>query len=107
MANKRTTKKQIHALCGSLAGELLAASSCIEGIDADKVAELVARIARLQVKSLSMCNFSFDKTPSDFADGKAYHSALAAYNRQAYKRLQNVLEEEVAAILKEMNAIVK
>lgn len=107
MANKRSTKKQIRTLCGALAGELLTASAYIDGIDTEKVAELVTRIARLQVKALSMCNFSFDKSPADFPDTQAYHKALAAYNKLAFRRLHDALNDETAAILKEMNATVK
>lgn len=107
MANKRSTKKQIRILCGALAGEILAAASCSDSADVEKVAEIVTRIARLQVKSLAMCNFSFDKTPRDYADPATYHKELSAYNRQAYKRLREVLNKEVEEILKEMNAAVR
>lgn len=107
MSNKRNIKKQIRTLCGAMAGELLAAGCCVDGIDEVAVAKTIGRIARLQVKALSMCNFAFDKTPRDFADRKAYNKARNAYNHQAFHRLHDALNSEVASILGEMNALVK
>ena len=105
MANKRIVKKNIHKLCGALAAELLSAASCIEGFDHSKVSETVGRIAQLQVNSLAHCSFAFDKTPSDFADARAYHAARRSYNRAAFARLQADIDAETASILKEMNAM--
>ncbi len=105
MANKRELKKKIHNICGAMAGELLCAADYIPGFDPERVGELVARIARLQVNSLSHCNFSFEKTPADFETPRAYHTALRAYNRAAFARLNSDIDTEVAAIIKEMNSM--
>ena len=105
MANKRELKKYIHRVCGEMAAELLSASNCIEGFDQEKVGELVCRIARLQVNALAHCTFAFDKTAGDFTTAKDYHTALAAYNRMAYNKVKADMNAEIAAILKEMNAM--
>lgn len=105
MANKRTVKKQIRNICGAMASELLSAACYFEGFDAQKVEELVGRIASLQVNALSHCSFIFDKSKKDFDSPHAYAAARKAYNRKAFNKLGDDTKAEVAAILKEMNAL--
>lgn len=105
MANKRNLKKEIRNICGDLAAELLSAAACIEGFDTERVNDIVGRIASLQVNALSHCTFSFDKTAKDFDNAHDYHKALRAYNRKAFGKLKADADTEIAAILKEMNAL--
>ena len=105
MANKRSVKKQIRTLCGELAAELLTASAVIDGFNADRVQALVGRIAALQVNALSHCSFAYEKSEKDFDDARAYRNARRSYNHKAFAKLAADTEAEVAAILKEMNAM--
>lgn len=103
MANKRQLKKQIHYVCGDLAAEIIIAGHMVKSIDRQVVTNIVNQIAALQVKSLANCSFSFDKTKADFADGKAYHTARAKYNKAAFRHLKEEFNNAVTEIVKAMN----
>ena len=105
MANKRIVKKQIRNLCGAIADELLYASCFIESFDDEKTDKLVARAAALQINALSHCSFAFDKSSKEFDSVHDYNEARRKYNRTAFAKLNADVKAEVAAILKEMNAM--
>ncbi len=105
MANKRILKKQVQHVCGDIAAECIFASEYIPGVDADKMGELVCRVAVLQQKTVEKLNFSFDKTPADFETRGQYNKAHRAYCSAAYNSLKESFNNEVNEIVKAMNAL--
>lgn len=105
MANKRNLKKQVRYICGELAGECIVARDFIEGIDAEKMNQVILSVADLQLKSLKNASFSFDKTPKSFATLKEYHKAERKYYHEAYKTYYTEFNKHVAEIVKSMNAL--
>ncbi|MCM1448944.1 MAG: hypothetical protein NC082_01235 [Clostridiales bacterium] len=106
MSNKRNLKKRVRYMCGDMAAECIIAKSVIPGADAKALAEIVIKIAYLQEATLGKISFSYDKTPSDFDSAKAYNKARAAYMAKAYRSLKAEFNNQVASIVKEMNAAV-
>lgn len=104
MANKRNLKKQIKYICGDIASESVLAIQFMPNIDQEKMANVINDIAKLQFATLEHLTFSFDKSPRDFADAKAYKKARAEYFKKAYDSVRKEFNEKVEAIVKEMNA---
>lgn len=105
MANKRDLKKQIKYICGEIAVECILAREYVDGINAEKMNEIVFEIAELQQKSLKNATFSFDKTPKDFGNKKEYHHAANAYFKNAYKVFYAEFNKHIQAIVKQMNEL--
>lgn len=105
MANKRVLKKQIRYACGDLAGECILAIHFIEGMDVEKMQDVVFEIASLQTATLQRVSFSYDKTKADFDSEHAYSVAKAKYFKQAYNTLRADFDEKVQEIVKSMNAL--
>lgn len=105
MANKRDLKKQIKYICGEVAVECILAREYMEGINADKMNDVVFEIAELQQKSLKNATFAFDKTPKDFDNGKEYNRAANAYFKNAYKVFYAEFNKHIQAIVKQMNEL--
>ena len=104
MANKRSLKKQIHYICGDVAGEALMAKLIVPGVDKEAMNEVIIKVADLQTTGLARVNISFDKSPKDFDNISAYRKARAAYYKQAYKKLSEAFNNQLLAIVKDMNA---
>ncbi len=105
MANKRELKKQIKYICGDLAAECIMAREFIDGIDSDKMNNIIFDIANLQERSLKNCTFSFEKTPSSFETPYLYHLSSRKYFHQAYKSFYDEFNKHVADIVKSMNSL--
>ena len=105
MSSKRTLKKSIKDACGNVAGEFIFAQMRLEGLDQDKVENIVCRVALLQVSTLDNVSTRFDKKRSDFADTKTYRKARAQYYRNYYTSLQKELTSNIENIVEEMNAM--
>lgn len=105
MANKRILKKQIQYVCGDIAAECLFASEYIPGIDAQKMEQVVCKVALLQQKTITKSNFSFDKAPRDFENKAEYNKARRAYYAEAYNSLKQSFNNEILEIVKEMNSL--
>lgn len=103
MANKRNLKKHIAEVCGELAAECIVASNLIKGVDAEKMDNLVVKIAMLQDSSMRHVGVDFDKVPRDFESTKAYRHARNAYYRAAYRSLLDSFRKSVEEIVNEMN----
>lgn len=103
MSNKRQLKKHVRYVCGDLAAELLVARSLYPGFDNDKVAEIIGKIAELQVSTIANASFSFDKARHDYQDAAAYNKERQAYNRKAYSKLNETFGNGIAEIVKMMN----
>ena len=106
MANKRQLKKRISYVCGEIASEILLAYYIVKDIDRATVDKIVCDVAELQAETIAHASFSFDKTAKDFTDRKAYNTARAKYNAQAFAKLRKEFSEKAEAIIKEMNAAV-
>lgn len=104
MANKRDLKKFIRNTCGALALDMILARESFPQIDRKAVHDVVVDAARLQGKTLRRVNFSYDLAPESFEDYTTYKKARAAYYRKAYATLLNDFNEEIGAIVKQMNA---
>lgn len=105
MANKRSLKKQIRYICGSIAGECLIAREMIEGIDTEKMNNIVLHLATLQSSAIQNVSFSFDKTPRDFDSLRSYHKAARTYHAQAYAKLRDEFNNNIQLIIKDMNSL--
>ncbi len=105
MANKRVLKKQIRYACGDLAAECILAIHFADGIDAEKMQDVVFQIASLQTSALEKVSFSYDKVKSDFATEHEYSVAKTKYFKQAYNTLRADFDKKVQEIVKSMNAL--
>lgn len=106
MANKRQLKKQISKVCSDIAGDLNLATIVAPEIDLKKVGELLVKLARLHSDTLAKATFAFDKTPKDFADARAYHTARRAYFTTAYEKLSKSFLDQAIEIVGEINKLV-
>lgn len=105
MANKRILKKQIKYACGDLAAECIIAINFVEGIDSEKMQDVVFDIATLQTSTLQRVTFSFDKVATDFESAHEYSVARTKYFKQAYSTLRADFDAKVQEIVKSMNAL--
>lgn len=103
MASKRDLKKQIKYACGDIAAECIIARDIIDN-DVEKWNDLVLRIASLQYDSLKNCSFAFDKSRRELGS-KAFNTAHKQYCAKAFAKLREDFNNEVAEIVKEMNAL--
>lgn len=104
MANKRNLKKSIKYICGDLASECVFAIELIPNIDKAKLEEVINEVAKLQFSTIEHLTFSFDKSPKDFSDAKAYKKAKAEYFKKAFGSIEKEFSEKVEAIVKSMNS---
>lgn len=105
-ANKRLLKKEIHRICGALAGECVLAKIAIPGIDREKLNEIIYQLADLQVSALRLVSVEFPRTPRSFDNRKEYADARRAYFKASFAKLREHFNARVQEILKEMNATV-
>lgn len=104
MANKRDLKKSIKYICSDLASECVFAIELMPNIDKTKMGEVINEIAKLQFSTIEHLTFSFDKSPKDFSDAKAYKKAKAEYFKKAYESIEKEFNEKVEIIVKSMNS---
>lgn len=104
MSSIRRTKKEIRYSCGDIAAELLIASHAIKGFDRTTAREIIGEIASLQVDALSKCSFAYDKSLSDFENGKEYRKARRKYVAAAFRKLHEEVANRMQAIVDKMNA---
>lgn len=104
MANKRSLKKQIRYICGDIAGESLIAKALIPGVDKDAMTQVMVKAAELQSTALCRANISFDKTPRDFDNMGHYRAARRKYYNHAFKKLSESFNNQLVAVVKDMNA---
>lgn len=105
MANKRQLKKYIRFVCGSIANECIIAREFIDGIDAEKMNQIIVDLATLQEQAVNHVTFSFDKTPHDFASLHDYRKARRDYYTKAFTTLNDEFNAHIADIVKRMNAL--
>lgn len=105
-ANRRLLKKEIHRICGALAGECVIAKLAIPGIDCEKLNELIFQLAELQESAIQLVSVDFPQTPKSFASKKEYADARRSYYKASFAKLREHFNIRVQEILKEMNAAV-
>lgn len=105
-ANRRLLKKEIHRICGALAGECVLAKIAIPGIDREKLNRIIYQLADLQESALRLVSVDFPQTPGSFATRREYRRARRAYYKASFARLREHFNSRVAELLKEMNATV-
>ncbi len=71
-ANKRLLKKEIHRICGALAGECVLAKLAIPGISREKLNEIIYQLADLQQSALRLVSIDFPGVPSGYNSRKEY-----------------------------------
>lgn len=106
MANKRQLKKNIRYACGDIAGECLFAQ---EVFGQDKLQEwdsIIINTALLQQEAINRVTVSFDKTPKDFPNRKEFNKAHRQYFKKVVEAINNYMNEEIAKIVSDMNALV-
>lgn len=105
MANKRNLKKYIKYTCGDIAGECIFANLYFEGIDHDKIAEIIVKVATLQTTMVDKVSVTFDKTPKSFGGNNfEYRKARTAYFKACYKALKEEMAATINDIVADMNA---
>ena len=106
MANKRDLKKSIAYVCADIAGECIFAQQCFEGIDVEKMDEVIIRVALLQDEATKRISVDYDKKPGDFKANKAeYRKGRKAYFKSVAKAIAEFMNSEVEDIVKQMNAL--
>lgn len=90
MANKRTLKKEINYIAGELLAECLFNKYYVPGVDADKLDELMGKIANIQDDFLCRVSANGDKDPKKV---KVYYKKLRA---DFDKAIDGVFEDLVA-----------
>ncbi|WP_302064275.1 hypothetical protein [uncultured Duncaniella sp.] len=105
-ANKRLLKKEIHRICGALAGECVLAKLAIPGISREKLNEIIYQLADLQQSALRLVSIDFPGVPSGYNSRKEDIMARRAYFKASYAKLREHFNARIQEILKEMNAAV-
>lgn len=104
MASKRELKKKVRYMCGDMAAECIIAKAVVPGIDELAMRDIVIEIAKLQGAILSKATFSFDKVAKDYDNKADYNKARHEYMAKAYRSLAIEFNQQVASIVKQMNA---
>ena len=105
MASKRDLKKLIKFTCGDIAGECIFAKVYFNGVDQDKMDEIIVRCACMQTTLIDKVSVWFDKTLKSFSgNAKEYRKARKAYYQDCYKAIKAELSEAVTELVAEMNA---
>ncbi len=98
-ANKRLLKKEIHRICGALAGECVLAKIAIPGIDREKLNEIIYQLADLQASALRLVSVEFPRTPRSFDNRKEYADARRAYFKASFAKLPEQRKAQMKHIL--------
>lgn len=105
MANKRDLKKQIKLTCGDIVGECVFAKLYFDGVDQDKMDEIIVRTACLQTSAIDKVTVWYDKTLKSFDNNvKKYRKARNNYFKSCYNAIKTELSEAVSEIVTEMNS---
>lgn len=106
MANKRNLKKNIAYICSDIVGECIFAQQAFEGIDIEKMDEVIVKVALLQDAAIKKISVNYDKQEKDFKSNKSvYRKGRRAYFKAVEKAIAEFVNEGVEAIVKEMNAL--
>lgn len=103
--DKRQLKKEIRAVCGSLAAGCIFASMAADAETSAAYDDIIREIARMQSTALRLTNVTFPRSESSYADKKAYRKERTAYFKQAFRALKGNFNVHVDEILKKMNAL--
>lgn len=102
--DKRTLKKEIRMICGSLAGECVITKITVPEVDPKALNDIIYDIADLQTNALRLVNISYPRTGSSFATRKEYMDDRHKYFKAAFAKLKSDFNARVEAIIKAMNA---
>lgn len=102
-ANKRSLKKEIHRICGAIAGECIISRIAFPGSNPEKFNELIYRTADLQSSALKLVNVDFPGSPSGYASRKEYNDARHAYYNASFAKLREHFNSRVHEIIHELN----
>ena len=107
MASKRDLKKYIKYTCADIAGECVFAMNFFNGIECDKMEDIIVKAAYLQTETIDKVSVSYDKTLKSF-NGNAYeyNKARKTYFKECYKSLRKELANSVNALVIEMNSAI-
>lgn len=108
MANsKRIIKKEIHRICGAMAGECVVAKITIPDIDKEALNKCIYQLADLQSSALKLVSVDFPGSEKSYGSRKEYIDARRAYYRASFARLREHFNSRVEEILHEMNVALK
>lgn len=105
MASKRDLKKYIKYTCADIAGECIFALDFFDGIDCEKMENIIVKAAYLQTEMIDKVSVSFDKTLKTFnGNTYEYNKARKAYFKKCYQSLRKELATSVNTLVEEMNS---
>lgn len=104
MANKRTIKKRIQAICCDIATECAITATYITGSDEARLADTIVKSAALFSDSMKRLSVSFDRMPKDYANKAEYNKARRAYFHKVYKSFNADFDKKVMEILHDLNS---
>lgn len=102
--NKRTLKKEIRLICGSMAAECVMAIIDIPGADREKFDDCIRSIAELQTNVLRLVNLSFPRSASSFESKKEYAAEKSKYYKASFRKLKADFNHRLEEIIKDMNS---
>ena len=106
MANKRLLKKNIRFICGDIASECIFAEDTFEGLDLDKMDDVICRVAILQDAAIKKVSARFAQKPKEFANVAEYRKAKYAFAKSVEKEINQFVGDALEEIVKQMNALV-
>lgn len=108
MANsKRILKKEIHRICGAMAGECVMAKITVPGIDREALNHCIFELAELQSSALKLVSVDFPGVEKSYASRKEYVDARRTYYKASFAKLREHFNSRVEAILHDMNQILQ
>ena len=102
--NKRTLKKEIRLICGSMAAECVMAILEIPGADQEKFDDCIRHIAELQTSVLKLVNISYPRSASSYDSKKEYAAEKSKYYKASFRKLKADFNHRLEEIIKDMNS---
>ncbi len=104
MASKRILKKSIHKVCGDIATECRIACEVYDDMDKARMAQIIRKVAELQIQALKRVSIVFDKSAIAFGSKQEYTAARRKYFKQSFHANISAFNQGVLDIISEMNA---
>ena len=107
MANKRNFKKMVRCVCGEIAGQCIYTKNFIDGIDGDKMDDIICDVAMLQVRTIDRVSVSFDRNMKSFSsNAREYRKAREIYFKKGYYGIKKEFMASLNEVVSRMNALI-
>ena len=107
MANKRNFKKMVRCVCGEIAGQCIYTQNFIDGIDGDKMDDIICDVAMLQVRTIDRVSVSFDRNMKSFSgNAREYRKAREIYFKKCYEGIKKEFMASLNEVVSRMNALI-